>query len=69
MFTGPVITYTRVYDPVYANYSYVSPYLGHVILSRLKPRTTSYYKVRMTDAKGGRVSRTYTGNFTTLAKR
>ena len=68
-FKGRVISYARNYTaPKFFNYSYLSPYLGHVILSHLKPSTKYIYSIQMNDAMGKAVSSTFQGNFTTLPK-
>lgn len=79
MYTGPVITYTRAYtdtDSVlgpkyvtnFSEYSYLSPFLGHVVLSHLKPKTTYFYRIKMMDANRKEISGSFNGRFTTLSK-
>ncbi|GFR53263.1 hypothetical protein Agub_g16045 [Astrephomene gubernaculifera] len=61
-FSGSVITYLRTYsDPALANYQYLSPYIHHVLLTGLTPRTTYRYQLAGRD---GRLAGGY--SFTTL---
>ncbi|GIM13200.1 hypothetical protein Vretimale_16381 [Volvox reticuliferus] len=61
-FAGSIITYLRLYtDTAYANYSYLSPYIHHVILANLTPSTTYTYQV---SARDGNLAGNY--SFTTL---
>ncbi|EFJ42112.1 hypothetical protein VOLCADRAFT_77270 [Volvox carteri f. nagariensis] len=64
-FAGSIITYLRLYsDTTLANYSYLSPYIHHVILANLAPSTTYNYKV---SCRNGSLAGNY--SFKTLPKK
>jgi len=81
-FTGKVITYLRVHTmPEYRNRSYLSPFIGHVVLSNLKPRTKYFYKLYLTNYSSVKITKSSPdvaksimssmteGSFTTLSNK
>ncbi|GLI71506.1 hypothetical protein VaNZ11_016727 [Volvox africanus] len=61
-FPGSIITYLRLYsDTALQNFSYLSPYIHHVVLANLTPSTTYNYQV---SARDGNLAGNY--SFTTL---